>query len=119
MRSYVCLILLTAVTGYIAQAQQKTLQSIKAPGAPRMDGLLDDPAWKEAPEAADFITNSPVFGRPATVKTTVKVVYDNGALYIGAYIHSESKNIRRQFTSRDNQNRADVDYFAVFIDTYT
>lgn len=118
MRLTVCLVLLSAVSGYIASAQQKTLQAIKAPVAPRMDGLLDDSVWALTPEAGNFITNSPVFGKPAAVKTTVKVIYDNTALYIGAYIQSDSKSIRHQFTSRDNQNKADVDYFAVFIDTY-
>ena len=118
MRLTVRLVLLLAVSGYMASAQQKTLQAVKAPDAPRMDGLLDDPVWQTAPAAGSFVTNSPVFGKSAATKTTVKVVYDNTALYIGAYIQNESKGTRRQFTTRDNQNRADVDYFAVFIDTY-
>src|SRR5256885_14329660 len=108
MRLTVCLILLMALAGYSTPAQQKSLQAIKVSVSPHLDGLLDDEAWKDAPEATGFITNSPVFGLPAKTATVVKVVYDEAAIYIGAYIKSDTKGLRRQFTSRDNQNRADV-----------
>jgi Domain of unknown function (DUF5916)/Carbohydrate family 9 binding domain-like len=117
MREFICLILLAA-TGYAATAQHKTLQAIKTATAPRIDGSLDDAAWKDVPEAVDFITNTPVFGKPSKVKTVVKVLYDNSAVYIGAYLYEDPALVRKQFTSRDNQNRANVDYFSVFIDTY-
>ena len=86
--------------------------------APRIDGVLEDVVWKQAPTATDFITNTPVFGKPASSKTEVRVVYDNSAIYIGAYIFDDPGQIRKQFTPRDQELRADVDYFAVFLDTY-
>ncbi len=118
MRITVCLILLSVATGTLASAQQKSLLAVKAFTSPVIDGQLDDAAWKNAPEATGFITNSPVYGLPAKTETIVKVLYDDAAIYIGARIKSGTKSIRRQFTARDNQDRADVDYFAVFIDTY-
>lgn len=99
-------------------AQQKTLQAIKAISSPRIDGSLDDAAWKNAPVATNFITNSPVYGNAANKATIVKVIYDDANLYIGAYLFDNPDSIRKQFTTRDGNNRADVDYFAVFIDTY-
>jgi len=100
------------------QAQPKLTQAIKVAQAPRIDGSLDDPAWQQAPLAMGFVTNTPVFGEPASVKTTVKVVYDNNAIYIGACLYDDPAEIRQQYTTRDNQQKANVDFFSVFLDTY-
>jgi hypothetical protein len=67
------------------QAQPKITQAVKVAQAPRIDGALDDAAWQNVPVAFDFVTNNPEYGKPATQKTTVRVVYDNNAIYIGAY----------------------------------
>lgn len=102
----------------VSYAQVKTSRSVKTTAVPRIDGSLDEPAWQTAPVFTDFITNSPVFGNPATSRTEVRVLYDNTALYIGAYLYDDPAAIRRQFTARDEEVRADVDYFSIFLDTY-
>ncbi len=117
MRQFTCLLLICLMS-FIATAQHKNLQAIKTPLPPRMDGSLTDSAWKNVPEAVDFITNSPVFGKPSKVKTAIKVIYDDDAIYIGAYLYDDPAMIKKQFTTRDNESRANVDYFSVFIDTY-
>jgi hypothetical protein len=100
-------------------SQEKTLQTIKlTQPAPRIDGSLDDIAWKEAQVATDFIQNFPDFGQPASQKTDVKIVYDNTAIYIGAYLYDDPSLIRKQITARDEEQFKDLDYFAVFLDTY-
>jgi hypothetical protein len=118
MRKLVCIAAMLLWTAIHLLAQQKTLQAIKVNTSPRLDGLLDDSVWNNVPIATDFITNSPVYGQSAETKTEVKIIYDNVAIYIGAFIYEDPQLIRKQFTTRDNQNRADVDYFSVFIDTY-
>jgi hypothetical protein len=118
MRVINCLVLFLAICSFTASGQRKQLHAIKTSLPLRIDGVLDDEAWKDIAPATGFITNTPVFGKPAGAVTTVKVLYDNNAVYIGAYIQNDPKLIRKQFTGRDNNNRADVDYFAVFIDTY-
>jgi hypothetical protein len=111
-------ILLLFINAGMLLAQPKITQAIKVTQGPRIDGSLDDSAWQYAPVAFDFITNTPVFGNPATVRTSVRVVYDNTSIYIGAYLYDDTAGIRRQFTTRDNLQRANVDYFSVFFDTY-
>src|SRR3954469_13790382 len=98
--------------------QQKTITAIKTSRAPKIDANLDDAAWQEAPVASDFVQNFPTFGLPATVQSDVHILYDNDAVYIGAYLHDDPKLIRKQLTSRDGEQRQDVDYFSVFFDTY-
>ena len=109
----VCIICSVAI-----QAQPKNIRAVKVSQAPRIDGSLEDVVWQLAPVATDFITNTPVYGKPASTRTEVKVIYDNSAIYIGAYIYDNPDQIRRQFTPRDQELRADVDYFSVFLDTY-
>jgi hypothetical protein len=106
------------LAGFISFGQIKTIQAIKISDAPRIDGSLDEPIWQTVPVAKEFITNTPVYGLPSAFNTEVRIVYDNNALYVGAYIYDDAALIRKQFTPRDQERQADVDYFSIFIDTY-
>ena len=99
-------------------AQPKRTHAIKVSNSPKIDGELDDDVWRNAPSATNFITNTPSFGKNATDSTVVKVLYDNTAIYIGAILYGDPKQIRKQFTPRDQERLADVDNFGVFIDSY-
>lgn len=99
-------------------AQNKTLIATKTSQAPRIDGILDDAAWTMAPAADQFVQNFPSYGAPASQKTVVKLLYDNNAVYISAYLYDDPALIRKQLTVRDGEQRQDVDYFSVFFDTY-
>lgn len=99
-------------------AQVKTTEAVKIVQAPRIDGLLNDDVWKEAPVLTDFIQNSPSPGSPASSKSEVRILYDNTAIYVGAYLFDDPSLIRKQFTARDGEQMRDVDYFSVFFDTY-
>src|ERR1700694_495829 len=101
-----------------ALSQPKALAAVKALHAPVIDGNLDDAAWQEAPAATEFIQNFPSFGQPATVHSVVKILYDDNAIYVGAYLYDNPALIRKQLTARDGEQRQDVDYFSVFFDTY-
>lgn len=99
-------------------AGQKTLQALSVTTAPKIDGKLDDPAWKSAEIATDFIVFQPTFGKASAQKTEVKLVYTDEAIYIGAYLYDSAQLIRRQLTSRDKEQMQDVDFFSVTFDTY-
>lgn len=116
LRTIICLSLL--LSGSQLYSQVKTLQAVKITQAPKIDGDLDDAAWKDVPVATDFIESYPTFGLKASQKTEVKVVYDNSAIYVGAYLYDNPKLIRRQITARDGEQQSDADYFSVFFDTY-
>lgn len=99
-------------------SQKRTLEAVKVTQAPKIDGTLDDAAWKDVPVATDFIESYPNFGQKASQKTEVKVIYDNSAIYVGAMLYDDPKLIRRQITARDGEQQSDADYFSVFFDTY-
>jgi hypothetical protein len=111
----VLLLCLLVTTGY---PQAKSLTAVKTTGIPKIDGSLTDAAWNTAPLVTDFIQNYPAYGQPATNRSVVKILYDNEAIYIGAYLYDDPQLIRSQLTSRDGEQRQDVDFFSVFFDTY-
>ncbi len=116
MRKFICLpLLLLSIALY---SQEKSLQATKTDRLPKIDGNLDDAAWINIPEAGSFVQNYPAVGQPASQKTTIKVIYDNSAIYIGAYLYDDPSLIRKQLTARDAEQQKDVDYFSVFFDTY-
>ncbi len=101
-----------------ALAQTRSLVAVKVSHAPKLDGSLDDVAWQNVPIANDFIANFPNFGNAASKPTEVKLVYDDEAIYVGAYLHDDPKLIRKQLTERDKEDFKDADNFGFAIDTY-
>ena len=99
-------------------SQSRNLAAVKTNTPPKIDGSLDDASWALAPVATDFIQNFPKAGEPASLRSEVKILYDNSAIYIGAMLFDDPSQIRKQLTARDGEQRNDVDYFSVFFDTY-
>lgn len=116
MRKYIWVPLLLICTQLFPQV--KTMQAVKSGQPPAIDGLLDDAAWKQVNTQTDFIQNFPTVGAQASQLTNVKIIYDNSAIYIGAYLYDDPALIRKQMTPRDGEQQNDVDYFSVFFDTY-
>ncbi len=84
---------------------------------PRIDGQLNDSCWKSAAVATSFITYSPEFGKPASLRTEARLVYDDNAIYVSAYCYDDHpEGIRNQLGERESYPDADV--FAVGLDTY-
>lgn len=77
--------------------------------APKIDGILNDNVWKNAEEAKNFTQFRPEMGvvEKEYQKTIVKIVYDDNAIYVGAYLKDKPENIQKQFTSRDNFGQSD------------
>src|SRR4051794_36300546 len=102
----------------LSMGQTKITHAVKVTHSPKIDGSLDEAVWQNVPAAAGFITSKPTFGQPSADSTSVKIIYDNTAIYIGAYLYCDPSKIRKQFTPRDQERLANVDHFAVFIDSY-
>ena len=94
------------------------VRAVPLEGEIHLDGRLDEPIWKTAPVATDFLQNQPHQGEPATQRTEVRFVFDAAAIYVGArmYDDSGSRGVRTRLARRD----ADIstDYIQVIFDTY-
>ncbi|MFB0937980.1 MAG: hypothetical protein QMB29_03485, partial [Urechidicola sp.] len=66
------------------QTNRKTITTTRVSKAPKIDGNLNDKAWKGAEVMTDFIEMRPDNGKQAHAdyKTEVKVVYDDKGVYI-------------------------------------
>ena len=102
----------------VLKAQVRSIPAVKITSAIKIDGNLNDEAWKNIEPTGDFITVTPVPGKISTRNTKVKIAYDNSAIYIGAYMYDHPSNIRKQLTARDILDRQNVDIFTVGFDTY-
>ncbi|OLY93659.1 DUF5916 domain-containing protein, partial [Cnuella takakiae] len=98
--------------------QSRELEATRTVQPIRIDGQLSEGVWKTAATAGHFTQYFPNPGHSASAATEVKIVYDDAAVYIGAVLHDDPSEIRRQFTARDGEQQADVDHFSVFFDTY-
>jgi len=88
-------------------------RAIRATTAPVIDGDLNDAVWQSAPEITGFTQHDPDDGKPATQKTTVKVAYDDQAIYIAAKME-DSKPVTTLLGRRDNN--LESDWFRIYID---
>jgi hypothetical protein len=84
----------------------------------RIDGVLDEAAWGRAAELSDFIQFEPERGAPATVRTSVRILYDGVAVYFGfENTDPEMDKISARISKRDSDLTED-DAVAVCLDTY-
>lgn len=102
-----------------SQSSKKSIKALRITKAPIIDGILDDDAWFNAEIAQDFIMFRPGSGdkEPENKKTIVKIIYDDEAIYFGAFLYDDNvKNIPMESATRDNF--AQVDWFGIMINTY-
>jgi hypothetical protein len=109
------------VLPHVARAQStapKFARAARLTGAPpHIDGVLDDPAWAQAPVIADFVQKIPVEGASPSVATEVRILYDDHGLYVGARLKRPDPNaIRTSITRRDGDSDAEV--FTISLDPY-
>lgn len=104
----------------LAQAPKKSLDATKIDRALNIDGILDEKEWQNAPIAGDFVMLEPGNGdpEPDRLKTEVKVLYSDDAIYVGAMLYdTHPDSILTQLTARDNFSQNN-DWFGFFINPY-
>ncbi|MDE2729353.1 MAG: DUF5916 domain-containing protein, partial [Gemmatimonadota bacterium] len=92
------------------------MEAAQRTGQVSIDGRLDEPAWAAAMPATRFVQREPVEGAEPGEDTEVRVLYDDGAIYIGARMYDDQPDqIGRQLVRRDE--RGAFDLFSVSIDS--
>ncbi|MEO8451321.1 MAG: DUF5916 domain-containing protein [Gemmatimonadota bacterium] len=100
-----------------AQPQAKRAHAVRRTGDIKIDGRLDDAAWKNASFMSDFRQKEPVEnGEPQDV-TEVAFLYDERALYVGARLRSKSPGMIRRGLSRRDQY-GDAEHIVISLDPY-
>ncbi|MDB5253296.1 MAG: carbohydrate binding family 9 protein [Flaviaesturariibacter sp.] len=100
-----------------AQNPVRQLPAKRTTASLKIDGDLNEAAWKEAVPATDFIEWRPNAGAREINKTEIYILYDNTSIYVGGYCHEKTRDsISRELIGRDAVGVND--FVGVIIDTY-
>src|SRR5687767_4782539 len=93
-------------------------QAVRAVGEIEIDGVLDEPTWREPPVADRFLQFDPNSGEPATQRTEVRFAYDDETFYIGARMHDDlgERGVVGRLARRDANPPGD--YIQFIFDTF-
>jgi hypothetical protein len=86
--------------------------------AVRLDGRLDEAAWRRVEPATDFIQQRPDEGEPATQRTEVRFLIGPDALYVGARMYDDlgAEGVVSRLVRRDGF--AESDLLTITFDTF-
>ncbi|MGQ0539381.1 MAG: DUF5916 domain-containing protein [Gemmatimonadaceae bacterium] len=108
----------TAANAQEPDTSRKTLLAAWRVGAVNVDGRLSEEDWTRAAVASGFQQREPEPNAPATQRTEVRVLVDEGAVYIGARLFDNQPwAIAAQLGRRDADDLYS-DAFHVAIDSY-
>src|SRR5688572_26710575 len=99
----VCFSILLTSTAY-SQIPQRHLTAKRINTSIKIDGVLDDAGWKDAPVADKFTELRPTPFRLESAEnaTEIYMVYDNAGIYVGGYLHEKNKDsIAAELSGRD------------------
>ncbi|MBK7121961.1 MAG: carbohydrate binding family 9 domain-containing protein [Chitinophagaceae bacterium] len=113
-----CFCMLLTSAAY-SQTAKRQLPAKRINTTIKIDGVLQDAAWKDAPLADKFIALRPTPFIPETAgnATQVYFLYDNDGIYVGGYLHEKNKDsIAAELKGRDGFGNND--FIGVIFDTY-
>ncbi len=106
-------LLLTASVSGAGSGRPRSYACPFSAEAPKIDGQLNDAAWRKAPWSADFVDIEGDAKEKPALRTRVKMLWDDRCLYIAAEL--EEPHVWATLTERDSVIFHDPD-FEVFID---
>ena len=109
-------LLLALVLARTAGAQ--SLRVGTATGRIRLDGRLDEPDWLRTDSLTDLRQREPLTGEPATERTTVRVLRDASALYVGVRAYDETPHRIRATQLRRDADLSSDDNVQLLIDSF-
>lgn len=96
-----------------------TIEALRIDTPIRVDGVLDEAAWGQAPVGSDFTAREPEDDRPAAQQTEFSVVYTENVLYFGIRAYDrEPEAIVAKELQRDSDHGRNDDSLAIVLDTF-
>ncbi len=112
-------ILLLGASSFAQTPAPKKIAAKRSSAAIKLDGIIDDAAWKEAPAALGYTEFRPTPFRQEDPqnRTEVYMLYDNEGMYLGGYCHEKTKDsISTELRGRDGFGNND--FIGFIFDTY-
>jgi hypothetical protein len=106
-----------AITLSVGENLTKQVVPLRTVTPIHIDGQLTEEQWNSAVAVSDFQQFDPEEGAEPTEQTSIKILYDDNALYVGVMCYdSDPSGIVKQLTRRDRTVQADR--ISVIIDSY-
>ena len=106
------------IIGTTIAETKKTVSTHKIDTVPVIDGVIDEAIWKTVLPATDFYRFQPESGGHAPVKTEVRFLYDDIALYVAATMYDpDAANIPTQLGKRDSDDVL-ADWLGIWISPF-
>lgn len=99
-------------------AAQATAPAVRIAEEPVIDGSLAEPAWAELPLLSDFIQRTPRDGDPASLRTEVRIGYDQAALYVGVRAFDDQPSLIVPGEAIRDNDLTQSDAVMLIFDTY-
>jgi hypothetical protein len=101
----------------VLQAQQRSYTAARIQSEPpRIDGIIDEPAWDAAEWTGDFVQLQPYEKQKPSQPTAFKIVYDDNNLYVALKMYDSAiDSIVRRMSRRDG---FEGDCIEINIDSY-
>jgi len=102
-----------------AKPEYKAAKAHSVSGKIVIDGKLAENDWSKYAEVYRFTQSTPQPGSASAQRTSVQILYDDEAVYVGAMIYEDNADsIVRQLSPRDDYENSNTDAFGVTFDTY-
>jgi len=108
--------LLSIIFLFKAYGNEKEIKITRTTETIKIDGNLTDAAWLKSSVADNFTQMVPTFGKAASQPTSVRILYDDFAIYVAFTCIDKPENIIKNFSLRDADSNSD--YVGIFFDTY-
>lgn len=119
MRLLIFFILLLSSFFAIGQEKQIQVKAVRISSPIKIDGSINEEAWKQAPLITNLVEMRPNFGKAENEKnkTEVYLLYDDEAVYFGGFLYeNNTDSISTQLSGRDGIGVND--FIGIVFDTY-
>jgi hypothetical protein len=117
MRVMVAIWVVMMGVGGICAAQERRAHVAKITTPPVIDGLLNDPVWKESDVLTDFTQRIPFSDVPASCMTEIRILRDDQYIYAAAYMKQDPATITRNKLRHEDSPYLD-DTIELIFDTF-
>jgi hypothetical protein len=105
--------------GVVAASETRPAAAAREVSAPiAVDGRLDDDAWLGAQTLSGLVQREPLEGTPVSERTEVRILYDEEALYVGAWLYDGRPEALVFGQTLRDASLNDADAFLLVLDTY-
>lgn len=107
-KQILAILMIAFIFSPVWSADKAPFKPLKTDTPPKIDGVLDDAVWKQAPSQTGFKTWTPDYDHDLSEKTIVYYAYDSRNIYFAfRCFDRQPDKIKTSVTTRDNIRRED------------